>query len=300
MTRKFAGSSKQIEQEGDAAGMAPPLPELFFAIFASMILSSNPAMFLNTASGSRVASICHTLPENMGNTRRHWPWKTSSRCLKECSSSRSRHTRRASMSFGGGKYLRWKMSPVAGSMRRSVARRTSVLSGARSRMTPSTLTSFKSASAWSAVRGKPSSKQPRSFTSAWPRRSFTRLRTISSGTKQPLSMNSLARRPSSVPRFARSRNTSPVERWTKSYLTARRLHCVPFPDAGGPITAKIIPLKRGSAVVRSGGQNPSSTDRIICTSPVNTGVVLAPDVIQGQQELNIKVVPAILRWVSGL
>src|ERR1051326_2537592 len=58
--------------------------------------------------------------------------------------------------------------------------------------------------------------------------------TVSSGTKMPWSISFFASIPSSDPPAISERSMSPVERWTRSYLSMSFCDWVPLPAPGGP------------------------------------------------------------------
>src|SRR5437867_8393001 len=73
--------------------------------------------------------------------------------------------------------------------------------------------------------------------------------TISSGTSSPLSMYSLASRPSAVSFSTLPRKMSPVAMSGVPYRLARWCACVPFPAPGGPNNANRTALPEETFVV---------------------------------------------------
>merc|ERR1712232_796483 len=55
-------------------------------------------------------------------------------------------------------------------------------------------------------------------------------------------MYALSLAPSSVPRLISSRIISPTDKCITPHSEAMILHCVPFPEAGGPITTNTLPF----------------------------------------------------------
>mmetsp|Transcript_85071 Transcript_85071/g.214419 ORF Transcript_85071/g.214419 Transcript_85071/m.214419 type:complete len:244 (-) Transcript_85071:532-1263(-) len=102
--RKSAGSSKQMAHE--CWGEAVLVPSTWLASALLKTPSKVRTRLLKISPGSSVASTVCTKPEKNGSTRRCWPRNTSNRWRKECSSSRSRRTKRSMISGGGATCFR--------------------------------------------------------------------------------------------------------------------------------------------------------------------------------------------------
>src|SRR5579871_3293890 len=74
-------------------------------------------------------------------------------------------------------------------------------------------------------------------------RSEMMLTTISSETRPPAAMMSLACRPTGVPAATAARSISPVESWTMPYRSTSRCAWVPLPDPGGPRRISLIGVR---------------------------------------------------------
>ncbi len=123
-----------------------------------------------------------------------------------------------------------------------------------------------SSSAWVSVLGNPSRITP--FLRL-PSTSRSRImpRIILSSTNLPASMIDLAFLPNSVPLAIASRNMSPVDSWTKPYLSIKRVACVPLPAPGGPRRINIIFSSLASWIYGSGFHIDAPSD---VTEPVSS------------------------------
>src|SRR5215217_3995158 len=104
-----------------------------------------------------------------------------------------------------------------------------------------------SASAWTTVRGKPSSRNPSSPSSSTLSRIIAITR--SSGTSPPPSMCSLACRPRSVPSSTCSRSRSPVPMYGSPKSSVSREAWVPLPAPGGPSRIRFNSLMKRASLL---------------------------------------------------